>query len=120
MIPSITAIVVKIDTEPLFGQVNPKQASSGRLPAGMPKPATSPPILGPMSMSSAVGGVSSGRTNYVAYLVANPSIYGYGATEEEAIATLKQQVINPSVRGSFRKIVEITLEDLVAEEVMEG
>jgi hypothetical protein len=92
---SVTAIVVKM------GQID----YLSHLKTGQMSPFPTPAV--------------SGMTEYMAYLVVNPEVKGFGATEEEAIAKLKF-LITRCHQGTFRRVVEIELGELLAEEVMEG
>lgn len=56
---------------------------------------------------------------FMAHAATNFEVRASGRTEEEAVENLKKFMTN-SFRGKRRKLIEITLEELIVEDVMKG
>ena len=69
--------------------------------------------------NSSISPMSNPRPFY-AYMASNPKIRADGCTEEEALASLKHQILSHHPPAKRRRAVDLRLDELIVEEVMGG
>jgi hypothetical protein len=57
---------------------------------------------------------------FLAYVITNPNIRAEGISEAEAIEKLKKLIVRDIPRNKYAKMTNITLDDLIIEEIHES